>query len=95
MTSSIKISDEAKTRLEEFLARLRIQKKLKIKQQELLSKIIIDALNDEELLINKILNEKSSPEDDPLWIAVHNPISVKKPPNKNDLDELEEELWQR
>ncbi|NVM05178.1 MAG: hypothetical protein HWN67_22860 [Candidatus Helarchaeota archaeon] len=95
MTSSIKISDEAKARLEEFIARLRIEKNVKITQQDLLTKIILEALNNEELVIDKILNEETSPENDPLWIAIHNPVTVEKPPSKEDLDKLEEELWQK
>ena len=95
MTSSIKISDEAKARLEEFIARLRIEKNVKITQQDLITKIIMEALNNEELIIDKILNEKTSPEKDPLWIAIHDPVKVKNPPSKEDLDKLEEELWQK
>ncbi len=94
MTHSIKIDDDVKGKLEEFIAYLRLEKKIKISQQELLSKIIMRALSDKESVINDITNESTSLENDPLWIAIHNPIIMENPPSSEELDKLEEELWQ-
>ena len=72
MSTTIKIEQQKKEKLDRFLASLLLREGIKITLQEALSLIIDYALENEEEIINK-LKELPPLEEDPAWKALENP----------------------
>jgi len=60
VTTAVKVDDEAKAHLEELQAQIRLEAGQKVTQQELLSRIIDDAYDDREEVIDSF-NESTVP----------------------------------
>ena len=60
MTTAVKVHDEAKSRLEELQAEIRLQTGRKVTQQELLTRLIDDAYESREAVIDSF-RESSVP----------------------------------
>ena len=72
MTTSIKIEDIKKEKLDKFLASLLLQEGVKITLQEAIGLMVDYALENEEAIIKR-LKELPPLEDDPAWRALENP----------------------
>lgn len=72
MTTSIKIEDTKKEKLDKFLASLLLQEGVKITLQEAIGLMVDYALENEEAIIKR-LKELPPLEDDPAWRALENP----------------------
>jgi len=73
LTSTIKIEDLKKEKLDKFLASLLLKEDVKITLQDVISLIVDYALENEEEIIKRI---KGLPalEEDPAWKALENPV---------------------
>jgi len=72
LTTTIKIEDEKKEKLDKFLASLLLQEGLKITLQEAISLIVDYALENQEDIIKR-LKELPPLEEDPAWKNLENP----------------------
>ncbi len=72
MTTSIKIEDTKKEKLDKFLASLLLQEGVKITLQEAIGLMVDYALENEEAIIKR-LKELPPLENDPAWKALENP----------------------
>ena len=72
MTTSIKIEDIKKEKLDKFLASLLLQEDIKITLQEAIGLMVDYALENEEAIIKR-LKELPPLENDPAWRALENP----------------------
>lgn len=72
MTTTIKIEEEKKEKLDKFLASLLLKEDIKITLQEAIGLIIDYALENEEEIIKR-LKELPPLEEDPAWKTIENP----------------------
>ena len=73
MTTTIKIEDAKKEKLDKFLASLLLQEGVKITLQEAIGLMVDYALENEEEFIKR-LKELPPLEEDPAWKALENPM---------------------
>lgn len=73
MTTTIKIEDTKKEKLDKFLASLLLQEGVKITLQEAVGLMVDYALENEEEIIKR-LQELPPLEEDPAWKALENPM---------------------
>jgi len=73
LTTTIKIEDAKKEKLDKFLASLLLQEGVKITLQEAIGLMVDYALENEEEFIKR-LKELPPLEEDPAWKALENPM---------------------
>jgi len=73
LTTTIKIEDTKKEKLDKFLASLLLQEGVKITLQEAVGLMVDYALENEEEIIKR-LQELPPLEEDPAWKALENPM---------------------
>lgn len=87
MTTSIKIEDTKKEKLDKFLASLLLQEGVKITLQEAIGLMVDYALENEEAIIKR-LKELPPLEDDPAWRALENPKHWRMKDSAKRIDEF-------
>lgn len=88
MTTAVKVDDDAKSRLEELQAEIRLRTGRRVTQQALLSRLIDDAYTSREAVIDSFREERVPLTEDEIAAMHRGRIASGVETDEEDIDEL-------